>query len=368
MSDYFPPADDWAAIDPAEAGFDPAKLQAAIDLSLANEYDYTRALGTTPLDVNRDEPEEYKAIIGPTKDRTGPNGVIIKGGRMVARWGDVERPDMTYSCAKTYLAACAGLAYDAGLIRDFSDRVGQTVKDGGFDSEHNAKITWEMLLQQSSEWEGELWGKPDWLDRNRVLNPKGDDPFKDGQRALQEPGSFFEYNDVRVNRTALALLRIWGKPLPELIREKVMDPIGASDTWEWHGYENSYIDLEGKRVQSVSGGAHWGGGMFISTLDHARFGLLMLNKGRWGDKRLISREWFDLALTPSRQNPDYGHMIWLNTTGRQAPGSPRGSYFALGAGGNRIWCEPGSDLVAVFRWMALGQDHEFYRLVMEAMK
>ena len=364
---YFPPKGDWATISPAEAGFDPAKLDRAVQFSLDNEYDHTRSLGTTPLPVNQEEPEEYKAIVGPTKDRTGPNGLIIRGGRIVARWGEVDRADMTYSCTKSYLSSCSGLAYDDGLLPDFTRPVKELVDDGGFEPPHNSQVTWEMLLQQSSEWEGELWGKPDWLDRNRILNPHGQAPPKDGKRDLQQPGTFFEYNDVRVNRTALALLRLWNRPLPELLKERIMDPIGASDSWEWHGYENSYIDLNGQRVQSVSGGAHWGGGLFIPSLDHARFGLLLANRGNWNGRQLLSEKWIDLALSPSKCNPDYGYMIWLNTTGQLAPNAPKGSFFARGAGGNQIWVEPGSDLVVVFRWMAAGQADGFYKLVMDSM-
>ena len=61
-----------------------------------------------------------------------------------------------------------------------------------------------------------------------------------------------------------------------------MDPIGASKTWRWHGYENSWVTIDGQMINSVSGGAHWGGGMHLSALDQARFGFLALNKGRWG--------------------------------------------------------------------------------------
>lgn len=50
-----------------------------------------------------------------------------------------------------------------------------------------------------------------------------------------------------------------------------MKPIGASHTWHWTGYRNSWIVLDGKLVQSVSGGGHFGGGMFISAMDMARF-------------------------------------------------------------------------------------------------
>jgi len=36
-----------------------------------------------------------------------------------------------------------------------------------------------------------------------------------------------------------------------------MDPIGASKSWQWHGYSTSWTEVNGERVQSVSGGSHW---------------------------------------------------------------------------------------------------------------
>src|SRR5690606_34217452 len=123
----------------------------------------------------------------------------------------------------------------------------------------------------------ELWGKPDVADRRRGAD-----------RELQAPGTFWEYNDVRVDRAALSLLRVWRRPLPEVFKEEVMDPIGASSTWEWHGYHNSYLMVDGRRVQSVSGGGHWGGGVWISTLDHARFGYLHLRRGEWNGQQILS--------------------------------------------------------------------------------
>ena len=83
-----------------------------------------------------------------------------------------------------------------------------------------------------------------------------------------------EYNDTRVNVLALAALNVWRRPLPDVLREYVMDPIGASPTWRWFGYDNSWIVLDGQLVQAVGGGGHWGGGMFINAWDQARFGLL----------------------------------------------------------------------------------------------
>ena len=165
-------------------------------------------------------------------------------------------------------------------IRD--SPISDLVNDGGFDSPHNKSITWRQMMQMTSEWQGSMWGKPDQVDHNRDLNvaPK-DNADKGNERALKSPGTHWEYNDVRVNRLALALLRVAERPLPDLLRERIMDPIGASNDWEWHGYENSWVEINNQNIQSVSGGSHWGGGMFISSEDQARVGYLMLNKGIW---------------------------------------------------------------------------------------
>jgi CubicO group peptidase (beta-lactamase class C family) len=171
-------------------------------------------------------------------------------------------------------------------------------------------------------------------------------------RELQEPGTYYEYNDVRVNRLALALLRVWKRPLPIVFKELIMDPISASDTWEWHGYENSYVTISGQRIQSVSGGGHWGGGIWISSFDHARFGYLHLRRGRWGDRQLLSESWIDTATTPSPTNTGYGCLWWLNRGTPRYPSAPASSYFALGWGSNFIWVDPEHDVVAVVRWIA----------------
>ncbi len=90
-------------------------------------------------------------------------------------------------------------------------------------------------------------------------------------RKLYEPGEHYKYNDVRVNLLAYSLLHVWRKPLPVVLKEKIMDPIGASTTWRWYGYDNSFVNIDGIMMQSVSGGGHFGGGLFINTIDQARF-------------------------------------------------------------------------------------------------
>ena len=168
-----------------------------------------------------------------------------------------------------------------------------------FDAPHNQKIKWDHLLRQTSDWQGTLWGKPDWADR-----PVGETPEEQENRKLWEPGTHFKYNDVRVNVMALAALQVWRRPLPDVLREEVMDPIGASSTWRWYGYENSWVDVDGQKMQSVSGGGHWGGGMFINSYDMARFGYLFLRNGKWKDRSIVSEKWIQMARTPGSRQQD----------------------------------------------------------------
>lgn len=343
----------WERIAPAEAGFDPVRLKAATAFAEAAESPWPISLyypdGRYVGIVEWNETGPWSAIVGPVMPRGKPAGVVVRGGRIVAEWGDVSRVDMTFSIAKSYLAVLAGIAFDDGLIR-LDEPVSKTVDGPHFAGAHNAAITWRHLLQQSSEWEGVIFDKSDQVDHNRRIGAGADNSRKGEKRELQAPGTFYEYNDVRVNVLSYALLRRFGRALPEVLKERIMDPIGASGTWRWHGYENSWVDLGHARVQSVPGGAHWGGGIFISALDHARLGLLIARKGEWNGRQLLSKAYIAEMLAPSPTNPDYGFLWWLNRGRARFPNATETSHFALGAGSNIIWIEPENDLVVVARW------------------
>ncbi len=361
---YFPPKNgEWATTSPAEAGFDATLLQEAVDYAMNNEYSGSRDLRQAILLGFQREP--FHQILGPTKKRGGPAGMILKDGKIVVQWGDTKRVDMTFSVTKSYLSTVAGLALAEGLIHDVDERVGNYVWDGSFDGAHNSTITWDHLLTQSSDWTGQLWGGYDWADR--PPREGGIDDWK--LRELNEPGTVFEYNDVRVNLLAYSLLQVWRKPLPMVLKERIMDPIGASTTWRWYGYENSFVNIDGINMQSVSGGGHSGGGLFINTEDHARFGLLFENRGTWDGQELFPSEWIDAATAPSDAFPGYGYMWWLNRQdGRYWEGVPEGIYYAAGFGGNYIVVDEANDLVIVTRWLEPSQMGAFAKLVYEAMK
>ena len=364
---YFPGAV-WETRRPEQVGMDSARLQTAIAFAKERENKAPRDLEEAHYQSFGREP--FAAAVGPFKPRGEASGVIVRNGYIVAEWGDPGRVDMTFSVTKSFVSTIVGLAADRGMIRSLDDPVHGYMApvlhasppalrgEGGigrfdarvpiepFATAHNRRITWRHLLQQTSDWEGTLWGKPEWADRP---DPQ---PATWWTRERLDPGTKYEYNDTRVNVLALAALNVWRRPLPDVLRELVMDPIAASPTWRWYGYDNSWVVLDGQLMQSVSGGGHWGGGMFISAYDQARFGLLTCRNGRWGNRQILSESWLRQARTPTSVQQDYGFMnFFLNTARRRWPNAGETVFMHLGNGTNAVICDPDRDLVVVARWI-----------------
>ena len=340
---YFPAAGTWQHKAPAEEGMDAAKLKEAVDWAEVHPSKW---------DFDKDQVRVFGKVLGSLPpQRAATNGIILRHGYIVAEFGDTKTNDPVYSIAKSFLSTTASVAFAKGLIHSVNDPVREYIHDGGYDSPHNAKITWKNHLQQESEWEGVMWGKN--------ANFLGVEEFGNGQmkpREIHDPGTYYEYNDARINRFALSLARVFGKPLPEVLKENIMDPIGASHEWQWHGYgAKSTVEINGKPVESVSGGTRWGGGLWINSQDLARFGLLILNRGNWEGKQLVSEQWIKDATTPSAHGPDYGYLWWLNTRQKQWPSGPATSFAAIGNGGNIIWIDPDHDIVLVWHWHEPGK-------------
>ena len=369
-ADYLPPPGDaWATRVPAREGFDAAKLKAAIDFAVAHETKLFPALDGTidPRDLRVTIPLQFAGPfsdpIGPLKPHAPLNGIVIRHGYIVAEWGDTRAVDMAHSATKTFLSATAGVAFDQHMIRDVNDRVLDYVHPSpDFELAHNQPITWDEMLRQTSGWVGTMWGKPWWADR------PGKNPWDELAAGPPPVGKEWKYSDVRVNALALALTHLWRRPLPDVLKQYVMGPIGASDTWHWEGYDNSWITLDGQRIHVVPGGGHWGGGMFISARDLARIGLLGLNNGKWGDKQILSDAWIKLSKTPTGPNPGYGYMNWfLNTDRKLAPAAREDSVMFIGNGDNIVFIDYEHDVVAVVRWIDDGEKAEFVRLLEAAL-
>ncbi|HVY07665.1 MAG TPA: serine hydrolase [Burkholderiales bacterium] len=347
---------------------DIGKFEQAVHFAIDHETAWTRKIDDK-WGIHHEDPAPWNRLLGPLHDRGPVSGTILRDGKTLTSWGEPDRADVTFSIAKTYLALLAGVAHDRGLLPEVNEPVGKRVRGIGFDTGRNAQVTWEHLLQQTSEWEGSIFGLPDQVDRYRVLSFQGTPATgkKGDARPLQAPGTYWEYNDVRINALSLALLHLFGRALPEVFREAIMQPIGASDGWSWVGYDNSWIELDGRKVQSVPGGTHWGGGMSIGSRDQARVGQLFLDDGKANGHQVISSEWIRRMRTPCAIAPFYGYLVWLNDRQRIFRSVPASSYFAIGAGSSFTWLEPERHVVVVVRWIDAAHADEFFGRVLKAL-
>lgn len=357
-------------------GLKDSSIRNAIKFAIEHETKASRNGEISQFQSFGTEPMNYP--IGPLTDRGDPTGMIIYKGYIVAEWGEPKRVDIVNSYTKSFLSTVVGVAVDRGLIHSSFDTIAPYIPPievystdinntqdiiYPFSSEHNRSLSWEVMLRQTSDWEGTLWGKPDWADR-----PEKDiEKYKSRKRNI--PGTVWKYNDVRVNALALAATCVWRKPLPQILKETIMDPIGASDSWRWYGYRNSWIVMDGNIVQSVSGGGHFGGGMNMNAYDMARFGLLTLHHGNWNGKQLISENWVKKALTPTSANTGYGYMNWfLNTDKKLLPSASEKIWVHIGNGTNLVYCDPDNDLLVVARWIDYKSMDGFIKNVLSALK
>ena len=354
---YPPPGDAWQQKRPEAVGMDSALLDQAV------AYAKTQA-STIPPDFST-QVETFGRVLGPLpKERGETNGIIIRHGYIVAEWGDTKRVDPTYSVAKSFLSTLAGLAVDRGMIKSVRDPVKNYVTDHGYDSPHNSKVTWEQHLQQTSEWEGSMWGKnSDFI---------GVEEFGRGQRnprALKEPGEYWEYNDVRINRFSLSLLEVWNKPLPRVLKDEIMDPY-----WRLQHLAISratIIPLPRSKagLWNLSAAERVGAAACGSALVMRR-GLDICSCARVSGKtsKSFQRIGFARQPTPTGIAQDYGYLWWLNTAHKQWPSLPATSFAALGYGSNTIWIDPEHDLVVVWRWHEDRSNDEFFKRILAAIK
>ena len=347
-------------------------LKEAIAWATANESQWPRSMimpdGQFVMTYDSGEKPPDNEVLGPVTPRGGPAGIVYQSGKKIAEWGEVDRADMTFSVAKSYLALLAGLALGDGRIKSLDDKVAPYSLDDGFQSEHNKDITWRHLLTQTSEWQGFVFGKEDRIDHNRVVGLQVAEAPKGTRRQLKKPGSHYEYNDVRVNRLSLSLLHVFKEPLPQVLKRRVMDPIGASSGWQWNGYRNSTVTIDGKPMESVPGGGHWGGGIVISARDLALMGLMVSKGGTWEGNEILPKGWTSELVKPCPVAPFYGLMWWLNTDKRQFAAASEESYFAFGWGSHIVWIDPANDLVVVLRWIDRKKAPRFVELLLDGLK
>jgi CubicO group peptidase (beta-lactamase class C family) len=259
--------------------------------------------------------------------------MVVHRGHVVAEgwWAPYSagRPHLLYSLTKSFTSVAVGLAIADGLL-SLDDRVVDVLPDHipADICEQGRRITVHHLLSMTSG------HSTDSLAEAWQLEP--DDLVKGFLRVpFSEPeGTRHAYDNPTTFILARMVERVTGRGLPELLDERLFEPMGV-DHAEW---------------DRVASGAAFGfHGLHLTTEAVAAFGELLLRGGLWGDRQLIPRDWVQLATRRhietlpilGSENPDflcgYGYQFWMSRHG----------YHGDGAFGQQCVVVPSHDLVVV---------------------
>lgn len=297
-----------------------------------------------------------KAAIAYMDANFGPDGaqqlVIVRHGRLIWEGPDADAYHPVFSCTKTFTSTVLGLLVEDGecALDDPAVRFEPKLAD---DYPLYSRIKLRHLAAMCGGYKGEVKDiRPEdqpWGDVMAYLNPR---------EPAFEAGTAVMYNDHDVFLLGKILTLLVREPLQSVFQRRIAGPIGMTK-WDW-GVSGT---VEGIDLNNPPGnpGGRGPGGVKITPREMARLGLLMLNRGNWNGKQLISASFVDEA-TSNRvptsigfRNRDfrgrYGYYWWVNgvmVNGKRPwPSAPAGTYMSHGKGGNFCCVVPEWNLVLV---------------------
>ncbi len=291
----FPGAEWEKYTDPAQAGWSAEKL--------AEARDFSDSIGVTTL-------------------------MIVENGIVVDAWGDLARRFMCHSVRKSFISALYGIHVGRGEISlgETLASLGIQDKDSLTAAEQQATIR-DLLQARSGVYHPAAYETP---------SMKASRPA----RGSHPHGTFYYYNNWDFNILAHIFRMKTGMDVFTAFRDEIASPIGMND----FRLEDTYFHLEPEH--SIYPAYPFR----MSTRDAARFGLLYLANGRWGDRQIIPAGWVADSRTPWTRSawPElgYGYLWWVP---EDSVLQSVGMYNASGVGGQIIAVLPGAGLVIVQR-------------------
>lgn len=145
------------------------------------------------------------------------------------------------------------------------------------------------------------------------------------------------------NAFGTAFRQITDRDIFEAFAESIAGPLAMQD---FRATDGTYIEATESEHPAYP--------FRMTARDLARFGLLYLREGRWGDRQVVPRDWARQGVRPySDAGPRgaYGYMWWVTRDEIPLPGMlmPNGSYSAQGVGGHYLVIVPSHDMVVVHR-------------------
>ncbi|NRB62322.1 MAG: serine hydrolase [Saprospiraceae bacterium] len=306
------------------------------------------------------------------KDNLETTGMIIlKDGKILYEYGETEEVSFTASCRKSILSILYGKYVENGTI-DLKQTIGEIGIDeneGLLPIEKSATV--DHILNSSSG----VFIEPvnGGYDKKNIL-----------ARGAVKPGEYFVYNNWDFN-VAGAILEIKsGKSIYQDLEEQLAIPLGFQD-WNIKNQKKKY-----KKSKSRYPAYH----IYISTRDMAKIGQLMLNKGKWNGKQIVSQKWIETITTPviptkvineryggNESSPyqfSYAYLWWLIDNFKHHPDF-EDAYMARGWGGQYITVLPKLNVVVahkckvptLVRWGLLSggvSEYEYMDLIYDFIK
>ena len=313
------PGADWETVDPAAAGFDPAKLE---EIAATAEQGKSNCL------------------------------VVVRDGKIAGEWyfngTDQHSAQEVFSVTKSITSTLVGIAQADGDL-SITDSASTWIDEWrGTPSE---AVTVRNLLSNDS---GRQWSMA--IDYGDLVQAADRTAFAVGLSQEHPPGQVWAYNNSAIQTLEQVLQEATGQEVAAFAEERLFGPLGMADT---------------EMTTDAAGNTSTFFGAKSTCRDMARFGLLTLNEGRWGDEQIVPAEWVEEATgAPSTElNAAYGYLWWLNhegivgsplaasdlsaaadpstRRGRLVPGAPEDMFWAIGLGNQIVQVDPGSRTVVV---------------------
>lgn len=216
----------------------------------------------------------------------------------------------TFSVAKTFTAAAAGIAMEEGLLRP-EDRLADTFPEAALLGPFAEAVTVRNLLTMSSGMEKTMFWRDGW-ERKHVRDwiPW----FFENARFTDRPGTVFQYNNANTYLLGCMIEKRSGQTVREYLRDRLFEPLGIGNP-EW---------MDCPRGHTLAAN-----GLALNADELGRFGQLIADGGVWEGRRLLPEDYLRDMLTPHiltgeilPGKPDrragYGYQIWLDEARRAA--------------------------------------------------
>jgi CubicO group peptidase (beta-lactamase class C family) len=258
--------------------------------------------------------EEHRRLA----EETGADAcLLVRHGKIASEWyGPRYAPPVNaMSSTKSITGLLAGMLLEEGRIERLEEPVGTYLPE--WSEGPRSAVTLRHLLTHTS-------GLPRL--RGQGVGFESDkNTFVRSLQLATAPGTAFAYSNEGVQLLSPILDRAAGEPIQDYARRRLFEPLGMLDTrlrLDQEGHAWTYAD------------------MITTPRDLARIGLLMLQRGRWQGKPIVSAEWIEKSTRPSQElEPRCGLLWWVHT-------EPRG-FAALGYLHTDIHVFPSRDLVVV---------------------